>query len=206
MYAMMKAAVVCFTCLAPAAFAADMRMIVDRDPDAVEIYMQLPVPLIPGVLGDLPPRFAQDDGRIKIAPFRNGTADFGDVFFRDVTATIDGTPVALEAMSMMVHPAEFDMPFRDPLDAITAISVCNVPDPNAIFAQDGLTAYLGYIAYPVNGHSNIRVTFPNPIDLEVIEFSAGRRHSTQTITTSGPIDLPYHAPWGWLGWFKQALW
>lgn len=196
---------VLITAIATPLYAVDFRIIIDRDPAAVELFIQIPAPLIPEHIGTFPAEFMADDGIIDIAPFQNGTFDQGDYIFRNVTAMVDGRPIQFESMSMMVHPPEFDVTFDDPIDALKAISVCNVPDPLARFHVDDLMGYLGYIAYPVDGYAPITFAFPTNSKITVMEYRDGSLTSETDISSAmnGIVNLPENRPSQ--SWFKW-LW
>lgn len=193
------------TTLAIPAHAVDFRMMVDRDPDAIELFVQIPVGLIPAHIGALPDGFIGTDNTIDISPFREGTWAQGDIVWRNVQTAVNDQAVTFEAMSMMVHPQDYPQDFNDPIDAITAISVCNVPDPFARFAVDGLTAYLGYIAFPVDGHADFQISFPYAAQVEVMNFRNGDEVDTAIydLAAGQGMTLVDKAPdRGWFSWLS----
>ncbi len=104
---------------------------------------------------------------------------------------------------MMVHPPEFDVPFRDPIDAFTAIGVCNVPQGLSLFSVDSLMAYMGYIAYPVDGYADLTVLFPASATIEISEFDQGRPigNSRVSVGPDEPMILPRVTPKrSWFDW------
>lgn len=174
---------------------------VDRDATSIELFVRIPAPLLPEKFAAFPPGFLAENGQVDVTPFRNGTWDHGDAFFEDVVATIGGDPVVFEAMSMMVHPPEFDTPFRDPIDAFTAISVCNVPVGIALLPVDTLVAYLGYIAYPVDGYGDLSLTFPAQATVQIEQFDQGRPVDDRTVDVADSQPIVLDAVTHKTGWF-----
>ena len=58
----------------------------------------------------------------------------------------------MQAMSLMVHPADQPVPFRTSLDAVLAVSICSVADPPADLELSDAWMFAGYITY-VDDHT-----------------------------------------------------
>ena len=184
--------------------AKDFDLIVARGSDFVELYIQAPAPNVPHLIGPYPDGMVQADGRIDIDPFRKGTADHGDAIFRTVTATVGGVPVTFEAMSMMVHPKDVALGFDDPIDGMTAISVCTVPERFTLYHLADLTTYLGYIAYPVAGAAPITLHLPSSATVQVRDYTDGTLRRSGLVATDGAgrLVLDGPPPVGVLAWLR----
>ena len=143
------------------ALSADVEIVVDRSEKGIELFLSLPAADAQNVLGaDL----SQLDGLttgVDFSVLQNGTWTQGDVLWGNVKTEVNGAPVTFEAMSMMVHPADQSLPFFDPIDALTAISVCGVPIPEENPAIEEMHLYAGFIAYPTDGTGTLRLDLGN---------------------------------------------
>ncbi|MEM6276033.1 MAG: hypothetical protein AAF714_03730 [Pseudomonadota bacterium] len=161
--------------------AADLSLIVDRSERGVELFVKFETELTETLLAPFPSGFVADDGRIDIGPFRDGTADHGDALWVGVDTQINGESALVESMSMMVHPDELPVRFDDPIDGWIAMAVCNVTDPDARFSPEVLSTYAGFIAWDVEGHEEVAISFPSAMEIEVTEFLEGRKIDTLTV-------------------------
>lgn len=106
-------------------------MIIDRNKDAIEVFVSLAATDIPAVFGNAADFIARPGEVVAYEALREGTWDQGDAMIAGAQMRVGNDAVALEAMSLMVHPKDSRAPFDTPLDGIIAIGVCTVPDPNA---------------------------------------------------------------------------
>ncbi|MEM1232746.1 MAG: hypothetical protein AAGH70_01340 [Pseudomonadota bacterium] len=173
-----------FAFWAGGATAADLSLIVDRSDRGVELFVKFETERTEALLAPFPAGFVAEDGRIDIGPFRDGTADHGDALWIGVDTAINGKRALVESMSMMVHPDELPVSFNDPIDGWIAMAVCNVTDPDARFSPEVLSTYAGFIAWDVEGHAEVEISFPSALEIEVTEFLEGRKIDTLTVSLS----------------------
>ena len=105
--------------------AAQLDVIVDRGESAVEIFVSLRALDIPAVFGNSPDFIAPPGVTVAYEELREGTWDQGDAMITGAALRVGQVDAPLEAMSLMVHPKDAPMPFRDVADAYLAMSVCN---------------------------------------------------------------------------------
>lgn len=182
----------------------DLRLVVSRLDDSVEIYAALRADALPGILQADPYGLAAADGRVYFGDFRkSGTFDFGDQMISQVGFTVDGADTKLEAMSVMVHPDTNILPFESPIDGVIAMSVCTVPDPVVPPQIDELRLYSGVVAYPVDGHSALNLSLPHaePIKVELVTFVDGDEDSRATLLLQPGEDMVFepNQPDTWAG-------
>ena len=184
---------------------ADLRIIVDRRKSSIEVFTYKSADSLLPMFGADPNGLAAADGRVYFGELREtGTFDFGDTIVAKVGFTVDGAPVTLEAMSVMVHPIDNGLPFETPLDGNIAMSVCNVEDPVVPPTMADLSLYGGFIAYPVDGHGDVTMRLPNtePLSIDLITFAQGKKQTQErlTVPASAEIPLPPVDPFseGWL--------
>lgn len=177
-----------FLCAAPIVAAAQDRadMIISRDAKTVEIFFSMPATTAADHFGVARDDLLNDEGYAVLDAYTEGTWTLGEDFWTGVEAQIDGAPVTFEAMSLMVHPANTPLPYRDPLDALTSIEVCTVNDATLDLSEAQL--YVGLIAYTDSPDGELSFTFPNvtPSDIafNVRDFT-DHRLTLQTQAWSG---------------------
>lgn len=174
--------------------AAPLRIIVDRMPTSVELFLRLPAQSVEAVLGGSVQPLMNADGSFDLGVFRSsGTAEQGDGVLHEGFLQVGDATVALPAMSVMLHPDTLPMPFDTPIDGVAAMSICTVPPGAQAPAPAGLTLYGGYIAYPVNGGERItlRLASAAPQPVELIEYVDGRktRELRQVVAPGDVITL-----------------
>lgn len=182
-------------CLAAPALGADLEIILDRRDRSIEMFLSLPADGAKTTLGtDLSQIEGLTTG-VDFSVLQNGTWTQGDLILAQTNAQIGATPALFEAMSMMVHPKAQKMPFADPFDALTAVSVCGVPVPDAPPALDSMHLYAGYIAYPVNSAQSLTLRLGNsaPIEVTVRDFGPQGARS-QSVRLAPGERLTLHAP------------
>ncbi|WP_438955715.1 hypothetical protein [Cognatiyoonia sp.] len=190
----------------------DLQIILDRQDSSIEVYAHLAAADIDTVFGVSAAGLAGSDGRVSYGAFReSGTYDFGKTMLNDVTLfSADGSG-DLDAMSVMVHPTDLQVPYQTPFDAVLAMSICNVDDPIEPPSIDDLKIYAGFVAYPIDGHARATLALPNKSSLKVkiITFINSVYVSTQILTLDPgqPIDLPTIPKNHWLSWLtSNSLW
>ncbi len=157
--------------------AESLRLIVDRQSDAVSLYFAIPAGLIPTVFAADAKGILEDDGTVDLAGLYEGTFDTGDEIFAGVEALIGDAPAGFEATSLMVHDPTILPPFQTPLDAEISIAICNAPAAVDQMGLDDLHAYAGFFAWQVDGAKTLTLRFPetgrDEIAVSVASFSDG---------------------------------
>lgn len=187
----------------PAMAEPDVRLLVNRLDDSVEIYATLNADALPSILQADPAGLAAEDGRVYFGDFRrSGTFDFGDKMIADVGFRVDGADTQLEAMSVMVHPVTNVLPFESPIDGVIAMSVCTVPDPATPPEIGALRLYSGMVAYPTDGFGALSLVLPHDreIQVELISFVDGEesRHETLMLAPGDEMTFAPSRPDTWL--------
>ncbi|MEM7520663.1 MAG: hypothetical protein AAF307_06455 [Pseudomonadota bacterium] len=192
----------------------DLRLIVNRMSDSVEIYAAIVASDLPTILQADPSGLAAEDGRVYFGELRQfGTFDFGDEMISQIALTVDGAPTQLEAMSVMVHPETNVLPFETPVDGVIAMSVCTVDDPSVPPEINALRLYSGIIAYPVDGLAALSLSLPNQeaIEVEMVSYVEGQEDNRGVIMVSPGETITFDASTGTqtlagrlgLGWLWQ---
>ncbi|MEM8959712.1 MAG: hypothetical protein AAGC86_18085 [Pseudomonadota bacterium] len=131
---------------------ADLRLIVNRTDDAIEVYVAFPASLLPDQFGGIPPLLEPGAEGVDIDSLRVGDSTYSIVEWMTErsAARLDGLPVELEPLSVMVHPTDLEMPFETPPDAWNATAVCTAP-PVGMLPIDALTVYSGFFLFRIDG-------------------------------------------------------
>lgn len=180
-------------CAGTAAQAAEV--ILSREGRGIAIYFKMPFEDVEPLFGQPVEGLLEYDGAVSYADLTQGTFEAADALARDVRFTIDGQDAPFAAMSMMIHPEDTVVPFGDPLDALTAISVCGVPLPDTPPAQEDLVWIAGWYAPGLTDLSELTVTFPRtgraPMDISVASFldRGGSERFEQTLADGGSLSV-----------------
>ncbi|MEM6385488.1 MAG: hypothetical protein AAF718_04540 [Pseudomonadota bacterium] len=148
---------VAFTFVQTAAADTRVQVITSRSDGAVELFFSMPTDLALGKFGLTAADLVNDRGFADFDMFARGTFDLGEDFWDGARTWIDGAPVEFEAMSLMMHPVNTPLPFRKPLDALTAIEVCGTVLDDVPLSDTRI--YVGLIAYPDTPAGNIAIEF-----------------------------------------------
>ena len=152
-------------------FADDMTIIVNRSTDAVELFFGMKGDDLKPVFGVDPNGIVAEDDHVTYEGFLTGTFDEADVFFEKIDARVAGADAGFEAMSMMLHPEDFEVRFDTPFDATIAIGVCNADTPKTPPHLSELNVYVGYYAYQVDGLDQITFQMPQTgRDVEMVSI------------------------------------
>lgn len=186
-------------------WAADLEVIVDRHKDAVEVFVSLEAAAIPAVFGTSSDFIARPGEVVEYEALREGTWDQGDTMLAGAQLRVGQQQVALEAMSLMVHPESTPMPFDDVTDAYVAMSVCNGFEPGIVPTVDILDVYAGYIAYPSDTGDTLSFALGNQAAVEVrvrdMRADGGSVEQVLLVEPGGTFDLTLpEAPAGWPLW------
>lgn len=161
-------------------------LIVDRRAESISLFLSLPAQDLKPVFGTGADALLGADGTVDIDGLYEGTFDLADRIFAPVQTTIGGTPVAFEALSMMVHDPEALPPFQTPWDGETSIAVCTSPETVDKMGLETLQAYLGFFAWKVNGLAALDIVFPQtgtgPVEIEIRDFWNMQHTGTRTET------------------------
>ena len=180
--------------------AAQLDVIVDRGESAVEIFVSLRALDIPAVFGNSPDFIAPPGVTVAYEELREGTWDQGDAMITGAALRVGQVDAPLEAMSLMVHPKDAPMPFRDVADAYLAMSVCNGFAPGTVPTVDILHVYAGYIAYPVDPLGellSLSLGNTDVVDVTVRDMTQGVQSASYTMTVAPGATLelrPTEAP------------
>ncbi|MEM6546291.1 MAG: hypothetical protein AAF713_00945 [Pseudomonadota bacterium] len=172
-----------------------MTAIVDRHPDRIELYFATRADNFVSAFGLLPEQLTGSSGTVNFAELRNGTFDIGDAMFSSVQPSLDGDPLAFEAMSLMVHPTEDAPQVQTPLEAFIAMGVCAVDAPSQAPLLSDLQGYAGYIAYAEDPYGALTLSLPETgredLKLTVLDFRKGEPVASHQISVAdgGEIDI-----------------
>ena len=171
-----------------AAAAADLEIVVDRNPDSLELFLSTRADNLVRVFGLPPEGLADETGIVDFPSLRDGTWEIGDALLSGVPAALDGAPVAFEAMSLMVHPLDSPLPMETPFDALLALNVCSVEDPGRPLTLAELKGYVGYIAYVADAGGALTLQLPRTgrgdLRVAVREFREGRASGRYELTVA----------------------
>ncbi|WP_413719205.1 hypothetical protein [Silicimonas sp. MF1-12-2] len=149
-------------------------LIVDRRPQSISLYFSVPASDLESVFGAGAEGLLGSDGTVDIEGLYEGTFVLADEVFSSVQASIEGTPVPFEGISMMVHDPDALPAFETPWDGETSIAVCTSPETVDKMGLEELQAYLGYFAWKVNSLAPLVLVFPKlgsaEREIEIREF------------------------------------
>ncbi len=155
----------------------ELSVVVERRAGSVELFVGLPAEGLVEVFAMPAAALAGADGTVDFDGLRDGTVAIGEAILNPVATALGGRPVTFEAMSMMVHPEQWKLPLRDPVDGLIAVSVCTVPAPAWAPTLEDLHAYSGFIAYTDDPLQPLHLRFPGtgraPVAVVVRDFTDG---------------------------------
>ncbi|MEM7243038.1 MAG: hypothetical protein AAF429_12710 [Pseudomonadota bacterium] len=191
---------------------ADTRatLIVNRGAAELELYFHMAGDQLEPIFGVDPNGLISENDHVTYQGFLEGTFDEADKFIERIEAKISGNPLPLEAMSMMLHPRDFIVPFATPFDATLAIGVCNAETPTEPPHLSELNVYSGFYAYQVDGFGNVEIQLPKTgrdiLALEIKEFVNGAYQNTRTVMLNDNqmLELPAISV-GFRGWLSALL-
>lgn len=180
-----------------------VQIITSRSDTTFELYLALPTRLAIEAFGVTARDLSAPDGNADFDLFARGTFQLGQDFWDGTQTWVDGTPVAFEAMSLMIHPASSPLPFRTPLDAMTTIEVCGTVAGDVPLEETWL--YVGMIAYPDDPSGDLVIDFAKAFEagtaLHIRDFT---NHELQVqsrvdagpdtqlvISANGMVQKPY---------------
>lgn len=186
------------------ATAEQIDLIVDRGVRGVEIFLGMPASTAVTRFGLDPDDLTGPDGTIDFTAFTVGTWDIGDALLDGVEIRIGTEAAGFEATSLMVHLKDQRLPFKTPLDGLTAISVCGVLPPETPPALDDLYLYAGFVAYPQDTGADLRFDLPEEpgdgLSVTVREYGAGHTGQPQVVRVAPGEALVIGARRGWVSW------
>jgi hypothetical protein len=147
--------------------------------------------------------FVDEQGHVPFDQFNEGTWLLGDALLAAVDVESEAaSPLDLQAMSLMVHPAGLPVPFTDSIDAVAAISICSVAAPPDDLRLSDARIYVGYIAYTDDPMQRFSFALPDaiamegaPVGLQVRDRGDGREvFLDQTVTISDSVIAFSPAP------------
>lgn len=185
MHVLRRALLIFMACLATSqqAIAQDrVEVIVSRSDAAIEVFLAMPADLAVENFGISAEALTNESGYADFDLFAKGTFRQGQAFWQDTQTWMDGAPLMFEAMSLMIHPVNTPLPFRKPLDAMTAIEVCGTVLEDVPLSKTRL--YVGLIAYPNSPAGDLVIEFAKAFSpdtrLHLRDFSNHKlMHSSQ---------------------------
>lgn len=170
-------------------------MVVERRGDSVEIYLGGNAQTVSNAFGADPSVFTNAEGFVPFDSFQSGTWSLGDRLLSGVSIDIGGSSHALEATSLMLHPADLHVPFRNAVDAVMAVSICAVLNPPDNLTLDDASLYAGYIAFTQAANEPIMLrgnTLPGAIKVRILDFWDGQLvgEAMRVWSAQEPLMLP----------------
>lgn len=175
--------------------AEDLRLVIDRLPEAIEIYVALGADDADDIFALPESALTDPTGVVIYDELRQGTAPIADQMLIPVRSELGGQPLAFEAMSMMVHPVSDPLPLETPFDGLLSILVCTAPTPAVPPTLEELRLYAGYIDYVDNSDAPFSFTLPDtvnrPLEIAVREYRAGvyLQSFTSVVQPGGTITV-----------------
>ena len=132
--------------LAGGAFAktSDVTILTQRIAGATELYISARADALFDLMGVTPATFVGPDDMVEFGTLRNGTFEAGDALLTHTPIQIGEVDAGFEAMSLMAHPLNDNLPMATPMEAMIAIGVCTGPPAGTLIALSDLQAYVGY--------------------------------------------------------------
>ncbi|MEM6615840.1 MAG: hypothetical protein AAF619_04885 [Pseudomonadota bacterium] len=165
----------------------EFSIIVDRKSDSVELFMSFPAENLQPLFGHADSLIAESDGTVDLVAMRDGTWTLGDALLSTVTTQLGAEDLPFEGMSLMVHPNDYEVPFRDPIDGSLSVAVCNVAIPDVPPTLADLTIYAAYHAMVEGADEPITLSFPKddeaPSAVDVAVFQDG------ILTSKGKLEI-----------------
>ncbi|MEM6712432.1 MAG: hypothetical protein AAF590_09135 [Pseudomonadota bacterium] len=150
-----------------------IEIIIERRADSVELYFGGNASSMIAYFSADQTLFTNGSGHVPFDAFQSGTWLLGDALLNGASLSMgsdlvtlpeslaDGSPVTLEATSLMLHPATITVPFQDSVDAVMAVSICAVLDPPTDLRLQEANLYAGYIAFTDRAYDEILLRSPN---------------------------------------------
>lgn len=164
-----------------------VQIITSRSDTTFELYLALPTRRAIETFGVTARDLSTPDGNADFDLFTRGTFQLAEDFWNGTQTWVDGTAVAFEAMSLMIHPASSPLPFRTPLDAMTTIEVCGTVVGDVPLEETWL--YVGMIAYPDDPSGDLVIDFAKAFEagtaLHIRDF-ADHELRVQSRVDAGP--------------------
>jgi len=171
--------------------AAALEVIVNRHAEHVEVFMRMPSPAIETLFDGDASAFMDSAGLIEFAQLTNGTWQYGDALFGALRGASEGAALEFEVMSAMFHPAGAAPDFRDPHDAIVAMSVCGVEPPAPFVALDDLVTVVGFFVDAPIGDAPLSFALPiadaQGLTIAVQEFADSAPRAAYAVTLDGAV-------------------
>lgn len=167
-------------------------LLVDRDPDEVQVFLRLPAETVLDALGAteegarLGREIVAPDGRLDTARVQDLKVEIVDALLPRLALRVGGEATALEPIGLLAHPVEDAAAFDTPLDAWRSIGVCLAPEGAPRPAVGRAVMDLGVVAWPVEGSAALDLAVDLPgAPGAMSAFAKGR-------------PLPHHGgPDGW---------
>ncbi|MEL7181871.1 MAG: hypothetical protein AAFN63_18955, partial [Pseudomonadota bacterium] len=96
----------------------DGRIIISRQDKTIDVFVTLPGDMLEQLTGTGLDFLTDDDGKVDLNSFRVDTAPLGDRAFAPVTFAVGGDIVDAQAVALMMHAKDDEVPFDTPWDAL----------------------------------------------------------------------------------------
>ncbi|MEM0899702.1 MAG: hypothetical protein AAGI92_07095 [Pseudomonadota bacterium] len=160
-FAFVSVAVAAIGFAATAFFTPKVHLIVDRQGDDIELFLNAQAPDLQPVFSLDPAEFKGVEGAVNFASFREtGTWLMADEVLNSVSARTNESNVLFEGTSLMLHQASVPVSFSTPVDGVMSVSVCAVPITEPVSDLTDYETYAGFYARNVEIAEDIELAFP----------------------------------------------
>lgn len=175
----------------------DVTLIVERREGSVEIFLGGQADRVVQSLSANVPGLLNENGFVPFERFNSGTWSLADQLIANVGFAIGGQAPELHAMSLMAHPLDQELAFRDAVDAVQAVSICAVLNPPTNLMLEQAQLYAGFISYVDDSEQPVVLTLEpslrgldhdHPISVVVYDYANG--HLTANWTAQWGADAP----------------
>ncbi|MEM9732908.1 MAG: hypothetical protein AAF903_05395 [Pseudomonadota bacterium] len=155
-----------------------VQVIVNRDGGDVEVFIAMSAHLIEPLLGKDSNILFNDEGRLPIDEIRtSGSFQLADRIFDRVMWAGGKDGAEFQAMSLMAHPKSYDPPFKTPLDATMAISICTNDYTAEELVPENVQVIYGGFGGDWGEATNVNLSFPKTgrevLDVELRSYANG---------------------------------
>jgi len=182
----------------------DGQIIVSRQNNTIDVFLSLPGDRLESLTGVDASFLTDAQGGINFNDFRTDTAPLGDRVFDKVSFSVGEHPVDAQAIALMMHDQDLNVPFATPWDAMTAVTLCIAPVDAAPTALDQVQSYVGLSLYPVAGMDTLKVAFPptrgQQMQYDVLTFVNGALQSRKPLVLDAGGVVRFDMPSAYPGW------
>lgn len=176
----------------------DGTIIINRSAKSIDVFLTMSGDTLTPLTGTNTAFLTRSDGTVRLRDFRVETATFGDRVFAPVRFSVESNPVNAQAIALMLHTKDGNIPFGTPWDAMMAVTLCSVNYSDDFPTLANVQSYLGYSLYPVDGTASLRIIFPQTgradLQFEMLEFMDGDLIARRTLTLGDDADIYLNVP------------